>query len=52
MKVGHDIYKVPRPSDPEDDAGKVVRRIKNRQVENCLLVYEIKVVLYSCHYGQ
>ena len=44
VKVGHDIYKVPRPSDPEDDAGRVVRRIKNRQVENCLLVYEIKVV--------
>ena len=50
VKVGHDIYKVPRPSDPEDEAGKVVRRI--REVENCLLIYEIKVVLHSCHYGQ
>ena len=37
MKLGHDIYKVPKPSDPEDDSGKVVRRINNRQVGN--LVY-------------
>ena len=50
MKVGHDIHKVPRPSEPEDDAGTVVRRI--REVEKCLLVYEIKVVSHSCHYGQ
>lgn len=34
MKVGHAIYKVPKPSDPEDEAGKVVRRISNKQVEN------------------
>ena len=34
MKVGHAIYKVPKPSDPEDEAGKVVRRINNKQVEN------------------
>ena len=40
MKVGHDIYKVPRPSDPEDEAGKVVRRI--REVENCLLFMKSK----------
>ena len=34
VKVGHEIYKVPKPSDPEDEAGKVVRRINNKQVEN------------------
>ena len=32
--MGHDIYKVPKPSDPEDEAGKVFRRINNKQVEN------------------
>ena len=45
MKVGHDIYKVPKPSDPEDEAGKVFRRINNKQVERTdSLVYEINIV--------
>ena len=30
--MGHHIYKVPKPSDPEDETGKVLRRINNRQV--------------------
>jgi len=45
VKVGHDIYKVPKPSDPEDEAGKVFRRINNKQVERTdSLVYEINIV--------
>ena len=43
--MGHDIYKVPKPSDPEDEAGKVFRRINNRQVGRTdLLAYEINIV--------
>ena len=32
VKVGHEIYKVPKPTDPEEETGKVVRRINNKQV--------------------
>lgn len=30
--MGHDIYKVPKPTDPEEESGKVVRRINNKPV--------------------
>jgi len=32
VKVGCDIYKVPKSSDPEEENGKPVRRIRNKQV--------------------
>ena len=30
--MGHDIYKVPKPSDPEEECSKPVRKITNKQV--------------------
>ncbi|KAL9966164.1 hypothetical protein ACROYT_G024201 [Oculina patagonica] len=34
VKVGHDIYKVPKPTDPEEESGRVVRRINNKPGQN------------------
>ena len=34
VKVGCDIYKVPKASEDEEDNGKPFRRISNKQVNN------------------
>ena len=44
VKVGHDICKVPKPTDPEEESGKVVRRINNKPVRELINELRFKII--------